>query len=128
DVDAHEGYREIPGLLIYRFDAPLIFTNCDFLVDDLTARIQAADPAIQRVILDFETIEEVDTTGLDVLLRLTEDLGGEGIVLDVAHLRSGVLSFIERMGAVERIGRDHVFTTVREAVAASASSSEGDPA
>jgi high affinity sulfate transporter 1 len=117
DVSAHPGYEEVPGLLIYRFDAPLIFTNCDFLVDDLTTRIHATDPPIERVVLDFETIEEVDTTGLDVLVRLKDDLDGEGIILDVAHLRSGVLSLFERMGAIERIGNDHLFTTVREAVA-----------
>jgi high affinity sulfate transporter 1 len=116
DVSAHPGYQEVPGLLIYRFDAPLIFTNCDFLVDDLTARIHAADPPIERVVLDFETIEEVDTTGLDVLVRFKDDLDGEGIIFDVAHLRSSVLAFFERMGAIERIGRDHLFTTVREAV------------
>ena len=118
DVAAHDGYREVPGLLIYRFDAPLIFTNCDFLVDDLTARVRAAEPPVQRVIVDFETIEEVDTTGLDVLVRLAEDLAGEGIALDLAHLRAGVSSFIDRMGVVDRIGRDHIFTTVREAVEA----------
>lgn len=118
DISAHPGYEEIPGLLIYRFDAPLIFTNCDYLADDLRSRVRSAEPPVQRVVLDFETIEEVDTTGLDVLVRLREDLDGEGVVLDVAHLRSGVADLFDRMGATDRIGRDHLFTTVREAVAA----------
>jgi high affinity sulfate transporter 1 len=125
DMAAHSGYHPVPGLLIYRFDAPLIFTNCDFLADDITARVRAADPPIERVVLDFETIQEVDTTGLDVLVRLKEDLDGEGIALDLAHLRSGVLSFFERMGAVDRFGRDHIFLTVR-AAAASEPSTEAD--
>ena len=118
DISAHPGYEEIPGLLIYRFDAPLIFTNSDYLADDLRSRVRSAEPPVQRVVLDFETIEEVDTTGLDVLVRLREDLDGEGVVLDVAHLRSGVADLFDRMGATDRIGRDHLFTTVREAVAA----------
>jgi high affinity sulfate transporter 1 len=125
DVAAHPGYDQIPGLLIYRFDAPLIFTNCGFLVDDVTARVRAADPPIERVVLDCETIQEVDTTGLDALVRLKEDLDGEGITFDLAHLRAGVLSFFERMGAVDRFGRDHIFLTVR-AAAASEPSTEAD--
>ena len=81
---------------MYRFDAPLIFTNCDFLVDDLTTRIRAADPAIQRVVLDFETIEEVDTTGLDVLVRLNGALAQTTLKLDISGALTSIVHIDRR--------------------------------
>lgn len=115
DATENSGHEILPGLLIYRFDAPLIFTNAEFFVDDLTERVRS-DGQIRRVILDFESISEVDTTGLAALLQADQLLSSRGVVVDIAHAKSGVLAFFDRMSATDRIGSDHIFATVRDAV------------
>jgi MFS superfamily sulfate permease-like transporter len=116
DVNTNAGYEEVPGLLIYRFDASLVFTNADFFVDDLTERALEVGQ-YQRIILDFESIREVDTTGLDALLQVRDRLSAQEIALDLAHVKSSVLAFFDQMQATDRFGTDHIFSTVRDAVA-----------
>jgi MFS superfamily sulfate permease-like transporter len=116
DIAENDGFSEVPGTLIYRFDAPLIFSNADFFVDDVSERVRAAGPALRRVVLDFEAISDVDTTGLDALLDLRQRLEAMDVGLALARARSEVLDLFDRMGAVDVIGSEHVHATVRDAI------------
>ena len=66
DLATHPGFKAVPGALLYRFEAPLIFANAEIFTDD----VLGADHRGRRrrrptaVILDMETIAEVDTTGV----------------------------------------------------------------
>ena len=59
-----------PGIVLYRFDAPLFFANADVLRDDISAAVAAADPPARWVVLDMESVSEVDSTATEMLLEV----------------------------------------------------------
>jgi len=118
DLAENPGYTAVPGVLVYRFDAPLIFTNADFFKDDLTERLRAAEPPYEQVVLDFEAVYEIDTTGLDALLQVKELLDDDSIRLDLARVKADPRLLLDRMEATERLGPDHLHPTIHDAIAA----------
>src|SRR3954453_5762874 len=73
--DDDAGATPIPGVLIYRFEAELIFANADLFHDDVLARVRAADPQPGTVVLDFEAVSQVDVTGAQTLNSVHDTLG-----------------------------------------------------
>ena len=67
DLEDDPGATPIPGVLIHRFEAELIFANADLFQDDLLARVRAAEPPPGTVVLDFEAVSQVDVTGAQAL-------------------------------------------------------------
>ena len=88
DLDDDPGSTPIPGVLIHRFEAELIFANADLFHDDLLARVRAAEPPPGTVILDFEAVSQVDVTGEQSLQSVHETLDLLGIRLIVAAPRA----------------------------------------
>lgn len=118
DLAENPGYTAVSGVLVYRFDAPLIFTNADFFKDDLTERLLVAEPPYEQVVLDFEAVYEIDTTGLDALLQVKELLDDDSIRLDLARVKTDPRELLDRMAATERLGSDHLHATIHDAIAA----------
>lgn len=105
----------VPGALIVRFEAPLMFANAEIFADDLRARIASSSPPPAVLILDMQAVSEVDTTGADGLAQLSAELDGLGMRLLLARTNGSVRDFLRRAGAV-RDG-DHVFfATVHDAL------------
>jgi high affinity sulfate transporter 1 len=121
DLAENSDVAPVPGTFIYRLDAPLIFVNADLVVDDIEARLRSLDEQPQSVILDFESVEEVDTTGADAIARLHQSLATRGVDLALARVHAGVHGYMERDGLIEVVGSDRIFPTVATACAASSS-------
>ncbi len=107
-----------PGLLVYRFDAPLIFANASYFSDRLHALIAAAGPELKCVILDAEAISDFDSTAAETLENLDRDLDRRGIQLWIARANVPLRVLLENTGLVEHIGADNVYPSVRAAVTA----------
>jgi len=118
DVAEHDDTTTIPGVLIHRFEAPLVFANSEVFTDDVLSRVMTADPPHETVILDFGAVSDVDSTGNAALVELQRTLGDRGIRLLLARPTGSVRRLMGIDGAVEAIGADNVFPTVRAAVAA----------
>ena len=71
DVADHPDAETFPGLLIYRFDAPLFFANAGQMRSDISAAIDEADPPIQDVLFDAEAVYDVDSTGAQTPVSYT---------------------------------------------------------
>jgi SulP family sulfate permease len=117
-VDSVADGAGVPGLVIYRFDGPLFFANAQVLVDDIHAAVEGmASPVPARwVVLDAESIDEVDSTAATALADLADDLAGRGIELVVARLKSAVSTYLGRAGVIEKIGADRIYLEVDDAV------------
>ncbi len=112
----HEGRETIPGLLVYRFDAPLFFGNADVLRDEIRSLVRTQEPTPRDVLINAEAITDLDTTGAEVLGRLCDDLDAAGVRLSFARVRAPVLGMMRRTGLEERIGPERFFLQVDQAV------------
>jgi SulP family sulfate permease len=107
-----------PGLVVYRFDAPLFFANAQLLADDVLAAVAegAALPPVRWVVIDAETIGEVDSTGAAMLGDLCDDLRSRGVTLALARVKAPVAAYLARAGVMEKIGVERVYLEVDTAV------------
>ncbi len=116
DVERHpEGHR-IPGLLLYRFDAPLFFANGGYFEQDVLRRIDGADAPCRWVVVTAEPITDVDSTGADELSELLDRLDERRVRLVFAELKGTVRDRLAPYGLVDRIGSDRFYRTTGEAV------------
>jgi high affinity sulfate transporter 1 len=116
DLTYYPEARQIPGLLLYRFDAPLFFANADVFRDRIRERIAGAGSPVRWVVVAAEPITDVDTTAAAMLDRLEKELSGKGITLAFAELKDPVRERLHRYGALERVPDAHIFPTVGTAV------------
>jgi sulfate permease, SulP family len=119
-VDSVADGTAVPGLVVYRFDAPLFFANAQLLVDDVEAAVAegAAPEPVRWVVLDAESIGDVDSSGAGALADLADALGERGITMAFARLKSAVAEYLARAGVLEKVGPEHVYVEVDDAVAA----------
>jgi SulP family sulfate permease len=119
-----EGTAE-PGLVVYRFDAPLFFANAQLLADDVLAAVAegVASAPVRWVVIDAESIGEVDSTGAAMLADLADDLRARGIVLSLARVKLPVAEYLSRAGVMAKLGTERVYLEVDDAVAAFQASS-----
>jgi high affinity sulfate transporter 1 len=117
DVHSYPHAGHLPGLVIYRFDAPLFFANAKTFRDEVR-RMARADPPPAWIVIAAEPMTDVDTTASDVLEELDEALNDQGISLVFAELKDPVRAKIERYGLTRTIDPRHFFPTIEAAVAA----------
>ena len=116
DITRYPDASQLPGLLIIRWDAPLIFANANLFRKNLRKLIAKTDPQPVWIILTAEPITDVDTTAGDMLVDLDLELNAAGIHLVFAELKDSVREKIERYGLLETIDRRHFFPTIEVAV------------
>jgi high affinity sulfate transporter 1 len=115
DVRSYPDASRLPGLVIYRFDAPLFFANAKTFRDEIL-RVARADPPPHWIVVAAEPITDVDTTAADVLFDLDRLLDERGQRLVFAELKDPVRRKIERYGLAHQIEARHFFPTVGAAV------------
>jgi high affinity sulfate transporter 1 len=117
DIQSYPDASQLPGLVIYRFDAPLFFANATTFRDEVR-RFAAAEPKPRWIVIAAEPVTDVDTTASDMLEDLDEALNAQGISLVFAELKDPVRRKIERYGLTRTIDPGHFFPTIGAAVEA----------
>ena len=117
DVRSYPDAELLPGLVIFRFDAPLFFANARTFRDQVS-RLASADPAPAWVVVAAEPITDVDTTAADMLQSLDEAINAKGVSLVFAEMKDPVRSKIERYELTKTIDPAHFFPTLHAAVTA----------
>ena len=117
DVRSYPEARHLTGLVIYRFDAPLIFANAKTFRDAIT-RLSTQTPKPQWIVVAAEPITDVDTTAADLLEDLDEALNAQQISLVFAEMKDPVRRKIEQYGLTRTIDPAHFFPTIDAAVSA----------
>ncbi|KRE54849.1 transporter [Arthrobacter sp. Soil736] len=116
DLSRHPDAQRIPGLVIARFDAPLFFANGEVFAEHIRNLVAHAPGSVHWVIVASEAITDVDTTALDDLVELDDELAEQGISLVFAEMKGPVKDRLIRFGASSRFGPDHFYPTVTNAV------------
>ena len=115
-----------PGLLIARFDGSLFFANAPDLADEIRFGVEVTEPPPQVVLVDFESVTEVDATALITLGELNEELEKAGIDLRLARVRSNVQDLMDTTGLREEIGSEYIYETVHAGVDAFLAEPQGE--
>lgn len=118
DVDDYPEAVQIPGLVVYRYDAPLCFANAE---DFRRRALQAIDLCPQPVswfVLNAEANVEVDMTAIDALERLRAECARRGIVFAMARVKQDLRDALTAAGITAKVGENRLFMTLPTAVAA----------
>ena len=125
DVDDYPTARQVPGLVVYRYDAPLCFANAeDFrrralaAVDAARGPVDGPDAAVEWFVLNAEANVEIDITAADALEQLRQEVDSRGIVFAMARVKQDLRTDLVRAGLVETVGAELIFPTLPTAVAA----------
>ncbi len=117
DLRSYPDAELLPGLVIFRFDAPLFFANARTFRDQVS-RLASADPPPAWVVVAAEPITDVDTTAADMLQSLDEAINAKGVSLVFAEMKDPVRRKIERYELTKTIDPGHFFPTLHAAVTA----------
>jgi MFS superfamily sulfate permease-like transporter len=117
DVDFHTETEHLPGLVLLRFDAPLLFVNARSLREHVRGLARSTPPP-RWIVLAAEPVTDIDTTAADVLADLERELAEAGILLVFAELKDAVRHKIERYELVDGLDGQRFHPTVRAAVEA----------
>ena len=115
DRELHPEAEELPGLVIFRFDAPLFFANARTFRDQVRG-LAGAEPRPRWIVIAAEPITDVDTTAADMLAELDEELNAAGTSLVFAELKDPVRARLERYELIGPLDPDHFFPTLDAAV------------
>ena len=118
DIDDHPDAQLEPGLMIYRYDAPLFFANAENFVGRALKSVDEHPDPVEWFILNAEANSEMDLTGLDALALLRQNLVERGIHFGMARVKSETLVALEKGGLLDEIGRENIYATLPTAVAA----------
>jgi high affinity sulfate transporter 1 len=118
DVTRYPDAKRIPGLLLFRWDAPLFFANAEVFADRVRLAIASSPTPVRWVIVAAEPVTDLDTTAADVLKQLDEELAADGVDLRFAEMKDPVKDKLKRYALYERFGADHFYPTVGTAVSA----------
>jgi sulfate permease, SulP family len=112
DIDDWEGATTIPGLVIYRYDAPLCFANAeDFKCRALRAIDLEVTP-VEWFVLNTEAIAEIDITAMDMLEELYEELAIRGITFAMARVKQDLYAQLKRSPLLQKISEDRIYLTL----------------
>ena len=122
DLDDYPDAEPEPGLVVYRYDAPLFFANAENFRERALAAVDENEDRVKWFVLNAESNVEVDLTALDVLDQLRNELESRGIVFAMARVKQDLRDALEAAGMVDKIGEDRIFMTLPTAVEAYRSS------
>lgn len=108
--------REASGIVVFRWEAPLFFANCNQFRDQVRALVREKAPS--WVVLQCEAITDIDVTAGEMLRDLDEELNDAGIHMAFAELRTRLHALVLRYGLFETLDHEHFYTSLEEALAA----------
>jgi MFS superfamily sulfate permease-like transporter len=116
DITRHPEARRIPGLVLFRWDAPLFFANAELFHDRTLDAVADSPTPVRWLVVAAEPVTSVDVTAADVILELDNTLKAAGIELCFAEMKDPVKDKLKRFGLFAKLGEETFFATVGEAV------------
>ena len=115
DITRYPDARQIPGLVLFRWDAPLFFANAELFKQRVLDTVAKSVAPIRWLVVAAEPITSVDVTAADALAELDDTLQEAGIELCFAELKDPVKDKLKRFGLFARIGEGFFFPTIEAA-------------
>jgi high affinity sulfate transporter 1 len=116
DITRYPDARRIPGLVLFRWDAPLFFANAEWFQDRVLDAVATSPTPVRWLVVAAEPVTSVDVTAADMLAELDESLHAAGIELCFAEMKDPVTDKLKRFGLFARLGEEVFFPTLGAAV------------
>ena len=116
DITRYPEAQRIPGLVLFRWDAPLFFANAEFFHDRVLDAIADSPTPVRWLVVAAEPVTSVDVTAADTLGELDDTLHATGIEMCFAEMKDPVKDKMKRFGLFTRFGEKMFFATIEEAV------------
>lgn len=116
DITRYPDARQIPGLVLFRWDAPLFFANAEYFSERILAAMAKSPTPVRWLVVAAEPVTSVDVTAGDTLAELNEALHAKGIELCFAELKDPVKDKLKKFGLLAQLGEDNFFPTIGVAV------------
>ena len=122
DADKHPEAEEVPGVLVAEIFGPLFFADADDFRTSVKAMVQERSP--HTLVIDLDAATMMDMDGVEILVKIINELGQQDIRVFLARVDSDDIDLFERIGAMEEIGSENIYKTVRSAVEAAQQTGE----
>jgi len=116
DIARYPAARRIPGLLLFRWDAPLFFANAELFHQRVLDAIAESPSPVRRIIVTAEPVTSIDVTSADMLAELEHSLAESGIELRFAEMKDPVKDKLKRFELFDRFGAADFYPTIGSAV------------
>jgi MFS superfamily sulfate permease-like transporter len=116
DLGTYPDAEQIPGVVVYRWEAPLFFANAGSFREQIRKLARERNP--EWIVLQCEAVTDVDVTAAEMLEQLDNELNAAGIHLAFAELRSRLQDLTLRYGLMETLDREHFYPTLEAALEA----------
>jgi high affinity sulfate transporter 1 len=116
DTQRYPQARRVPGLVLFRWDAPLFFANADLFRQKLSEAIAESPTAVRRIVVTAEPVTSIDVTSADMLDLLERELSQSGVELRFAEMKDPVKDKLKRFELFERFGESSFYPTIGAAV------------
>jgi high affinity sulfate transporter 1 len=116
DITRYPDARLIPGLVLFRWDAPLFFANAEFFKERVLDAVAKSPTPTRWLVVAAEPVTSVDVTACDMVAELDETLHAQGIELRFAELKDPVKDKLKRFGLFAQLGEESFFPTLGAAV------------
>jgi len=113
-VERYPDARQEPGVLVFRWEAPLFFANAGIFRQQVRRLVHRHRP--RWFVLQCEAITDIDVTAADMLERLDVELNGQGVNMAFVELRDRLKDRVLRYGLLETLDRDHFYPSIRQAI------------
>lgn len=116
DITRYPDARRIPGLVLFRWDAPLFFANAEFFKERVLDAVAESPTPVRWLVVAAEPVTSVDVTAGDTIAELDEALHARGIEFCFAELKDPVKDKLKRFGLFAQVGENYFFPTIGAAV------------
>ena len=106
--------QTVPGFVVYRFYAPLLFCNSDYFVNRVRNLIAQSPTPVVWFLLDAQAITDIDVTAAESLRDLYQELQNRGVALKIAHANPPLRMVLEKIGLASELKEESFFASVHE--------------
>jgi MFS superfamily sulfate permease-like transporter len=118
DLERYPEAKQIPGLVLFRWDAPLFFANAERFREVVLDAVASAPSPVRWLVVSAEPVTNIDVTSFDMLRELYDELESAGVRLVFAEMKDPVMDKLRRFAVAGKVGEESFFHTIDEAVEA----------
>lgn len=108
--------ENVPGVMVYRLYAPLIFANARYVVERIRQLVETAGPELEWLIIDAQAITDMDVTAAQRFAELHRELRDQGIQIKMADAPRPFREELAKVGLSDALGSQQFFVSVKKAV------------